>query len=111
MQIFKESLIILTLVFIMINSFLFIRRELNKNANQIKIENKGYFILLSSGDNYYLTDEQYLKLQEAIKLNNKTYTFVSKAKEEKKRQVDKEEIYTIFLDKIVHIYKEKKIEN
>lgn len=111
MKFLYEILFIMIVVLVIIGSLLSIRREWNDNINKIKIENKGYFVLLSSGHNYYLTDEQFLELQEEIKLNNKTYTFVNKAREEAGKQVEKEEVYTIFIDKIVHIYRERKIEN
>lgn len=111
MQILSEILFFSAVILFTIGSMLSIRREWNDSKNKIQIENKGYFVLLSSGHNYYLTDEQYLELQEEINLNNKTYTFISKAKEEVRKQVEKEEVYTIFLDKIVHIYRERKIEN
>lgn len=76
-----------------------------------EVLNEGYILKLSNGENYYITDEQYFDLQEEINLNNKTFNFVSKYDEKLGNETNEIIEYTIFINQIVSIFKQRKVEN
>lgn len=73
--------------------------------------NNGYILKLSNSENYYITSEQYIVLQEKINSNSKTFKFISKYNEKMGDKTNVEEEYTIFINQIVSILKYRKIEN
>lgn len=71
----------------------------------------GYFVKLTNENCFYLTENQYLELQEEINLNNKSYTFCSIWSDFVEDKKEYNEVITIFLNQISCITKIRKTEN